>query len=114
MAFVTKMFIVSVTYNFQLQFSERYFHNRYSYSVKNENMDLQAFVANLLDFVYDHIKTQKMWVEAVRKDAYLPELPCDHVKTQLKCENVAKRKGWAFSFVPDQLKNWFELIVLGF
>lgn len=68
-------------------------------------MDLQAFVANLLDFVYDHIKTQKMWVEAVRKDAYLPELPCDHVKTQLKCENVAKRKGWAFSFVTDQLKT---------
>lgn len=46
-----------------------------------------------------------MWVEAVRKDAYLPELPCDHVKTQLKCENVAKRKRWAFSFVTDQLKT---------
>lgn len=42
----------------------------YSHSVENVNMVFCGIVANLLNFVFDHIKTQKMSVEEARKDPF--------------------------------------------
>ena len=56
-----------------------------------------------LEYILDHLKTEEMRKEAVRREPYaLPYVP-NHFKTQKMCDKAVKYDSSSLQFVPD----WF-------
>ena len=53
----------------------------------------------------DHLKTQEMCNEAVRREPYTLECVPDHLKTREMCNKAVEEDPYRLKFVPDSLKT---------
>ena len=66
----------------------------------NEIMPTRMIVSFI---VFEHFKTQKMWIKAVEAYPWLLELVPDYFKRQEICDMAVRDDSFSLRFVPD----WF-------
>ena len=59
----------------------------------------------VLKHIPDHLKTQKICDDAVRRIPFYLEYVPDHLKTHEMCDRVVDIKPWLLKFVADHLKT---------
>ena len=62
-------------------------------------------MANWINEVPDHLKTQESCIEAVEKCAWLLKYVPDHFKTQEMCNAAVHNHSYTLQYVPDKLKT---------
>ena len=74
---------------------------------KSLNISIEAVMRNqeLLNFLFDHLKTEKMCKDTIKKLAYLSRYIPDRYETQQICNKVVLENGETLKFVPAKIKN---------
>ena len=62
--------------------------------------------AIILEYVSDHLKTEEMCKEAVRREPYILLYVLSHVMTQDICNEAVRRDPYTLPYVPDHLMTW--------